>query len=78
VIDRWTLSAALKSVALCAAVAALHIGLRGVGLGGRLVLDFAAYTASAVAIGIVRPEDVRALARLVRTRTARSARETAQ
>jgi O-antigen/teichoic acid export membrane protein len=77
VLDRRTLSAALKSVALCAAVAVLHVALRRVGLGVRLLVDFAAYAASAFAI-VIRPEDVRALARLVRTRSRRSARETAQ
>jgi O-antigen/teichoic acid export membrane protein len=68
-LDRRTVSAALKSLLLCGAVAAMHAALWRLG-PIRLLCDASVYVASALTFGIVRPKDAARLLRLLRVRSA--------
>ena len=71
-IDRRTAGAALKSLALCGFVAAVHASLERLG-AVCIAVDLAVYAACAFGLGIVRVRDVVALLRLLRSRSARPA-----
>jgi O-antigen/teichoic acid export membrane protein len=76
-VDRRTLTAALKSLAVCIAVVAMHTTLSRFGgapdpragtVGpGLILLDAVAYVVVALAIRVVRPAEVVALLRLLRS-----------
>jgi uncharacterized membrane protein YdfJ with MMPL/SSD domain len=70
-LDRRTTLAATKSLVVCLVVAVMHVALWRMG-PLRLVLDLAVYVIAALGLGIVRFQDVRALVRMLRTRSARS------
>jgi O-antigen/teichoic acid export membrane protein len=67
-LDRRTLGAAGKSLALCAAVSLMHVVLGRLG-PVRILVDMAVYVALAFALGIVRMKDAATLLRLLRARS---------
>jgi O-antigen/teichoic acid export membrane protein len=68
-VDRRTLGAALKSLAVCIAVASMHTAMSRLGsVGpGLILLDAAVYLVAALAIRVVRPTEAIALLRLLRS-----------
>lgn len=66
-LDRRAILNILKSLLLCAAVIALHARLAQIG-PVRLFVDAVAYGVGMLALGVVRPRDVKAVLKLVKDR----------
>jgi hypothetical protein len=66
-VDHRSVLAITKSLGICCAVVATHVGLRALG-PARLLVDGVVYAALALAIGVVRPRDIIEVLRLVRDR----------
>lgn len=66
-IDRKSLLSITKSLGICCTVIAIHVGL--VSLGPlRLLVDMVAYAVLMLAIGVLRPSDIKEVLRLIKDR----------
>lgn len=66
-VDRRSALSFAKSLGVCAAVVAAHVSLAGLGRA-RLLVDMAVYAALMLAVGVVRPRDMRQVLQLIRDR----------
>jgi O-antigen/teichoic acid export membrane protein len=71
-VDRRAIMSTFKSLAICVVVIAMHMRLAGLG-PSRLALDAALYAALALALGVIRPSDIKAVLKLVKDRKAAQA-----